>query len=306
GGVVVTDVRSRDMRTLAADLVVDATGRGSQSPKWLEQWGFGRPATETVRVDVGYATRILERRPGDLKGALCAIIASTPPAGSRYAAALAAEGDRWVVTLAGMLGDCPPTDEDGWLEWARSLPTTDVYELARTRPALGPIASYRFPANQRRRYERMKRFPAGYLVTGDAVCSFNPIYGQGMSTAAMEARALDECLAEGGDGLARRYFGRAAKIADIPWLIATGEDLRYPEVEGRRPPWTALVNRYLERVHRVATFDADVCRRFFDVANLLAPPASLLAPGTARRVLLARPPQPAGTGGLTVSVEGAS
>src|SRR5262252_5962635 len=112
----------------------------------------------------------------------------------------------------------------------------------------------------------------GYLVIGDAVCSFNPIYGQGMSAAALEAQALGECLTAGDDGLADRFFARAGRIADIPWTIATGEDFRYPQVEGRRPPGHTLINRYMERVHRTASHDAVVCRRFFEVANLLAPP----------------------------------
>jgi 2-polyprenyl-6-methoxyphenol hydroxylase-like FAD-dependent oxidoreductase len=140
------------------------------------------------------------------------------------------------------------------------------------------IVLYRFPANQRRRYERMQRFPTGYLVVGDAVCSFNPIYGQGMSVAAMETRALDETLAAGTQDLARRFFARTKAIVDIPWTIATGEDLRYPEVEGSRPAGFHVLNRYMDKVHAIASEDEEVCRRFFDVLNLLSPPASLMTP----------------------------
>jgi hypothetical protein len=120
---------------------------------------------------------------------------------------------------------------------------------------------------------------------GDAVCSFNPIYGQGMTVAAIEAQALDELLENGLDHLARRFYARASKIIDIPWSIATGEDFRFPQVEGRRPPGTGLLNRYLERVHAVASEDPVVCRKFFDVVNLLAPPPALLSPRMAWRVL---------------------
>jgi 2-polyprenyl-6-methoxyphenol hydroxylase-like FAD-dependent oxidoreductase len=163
-----------------------------------------------------------------------------------------------------------------------------VFELASGRPVQGAIASYRFPANQRHHYERMKRFPEGYVVIGDAICSFNPVYGQGMSASALESVALGEALAAGarnGDrGLARRFFRRASKIADMPWTVATGEDLRYPEVEGERPRLHGLLNRYLERVHHAATRDVVVSRKFFDVAALLAPPPSLMAPGVMWRV----------------------
>jgi hypothetical protein len=141
----------------------------------------------------------------------------------------------------------------------------------------------------------MRRFPEGYVVIGDAVCSFNPIYGQGMSVAAMEAKALDDVLAAGRGRLAPRFFAKARAIVDIPWTIATGEDLRFPQVEGTRPPGFHLVNRYLERVHGVASSDPEVCRRFFDVLNLLAPPTSLMTPAVAWRVFTRKPPPGQGT-----------
>lgn len=290
-GVPVTDRATRALETVDADLVVDASGRGSQSPKWLESWGFGAPPTTQVKVDVGYATRVFERRPGDFMGSTGGVVAGTPPNSTRFAALLAAEDNRWVCTLAGMLGDYPPADDAGWLPWAKTLPTPDVFELASGRPAIGDIASYRFPANQRRFYEKMKRFPGGFLVIGDAICSFNPIYGQGMSAAALEARALEAALAGGADHLAPRFFRAAGKVADIPWLVATGEDFRYPQVEGKRPPMHGLINRYLGRVHRVATYDPAVCGAFMNVANLLAAPPSVMKPSIMRRVLFSRPPK---------------
>jgi 2-polyprenyl-6-methoxyphenol hydroxylase-like FAD-dependent oxidoreductase len=282
-------------QTLDADLVIDASGRGSQSARWLEEWGFDRPETITVTINVGYATRTFERRPGDLFDSVGAVVSGTPPASTRYAAVLAAEDHRWVVTLVGVLGDHPPTDEQGWVAFAKTLPVPAVHELVTAARPLSDIVSYRFPANQRHVYERLKRFPEGYLVIGDAICSFNPIYGQGMSVAAMEAKALDETLAGGSAEVARRFFARARSIVDIPWAIATGEDLRYPQVNGTRAPGSALVNRYLERVHAAASDDETVCRRFFDVLNLLATPQSLLSPATAWRVLARSAPKGLGS-----------
>lgn len=159
--------------------------------------------------------------------------------------------------------------------------------MSTARP-LTEITSYRFPANQRRLYERMVRFPDGYLVLGDALCSFNPIYGQGMSVVALEAQALDDELARGIHGLASRFYSRARTIIDIPWAIATGEDLRIPQVEGKRPPGFRIMNRYLERLHAVAAEDRIVCRQFMTVLNLLASPTSLLSPPIAWRVLTRR------------------
>ena len=298
GAVAGLRVKSRDRKaeeTVAADLVVDATGRGSQSPAWLEEWGFSQPKLMTVKIDVGYATGVFERKPGDFFNSVGGVVAGAPPAETRTGAALAAEGNRWVITLVGSVGDYPPTNRQEWAKFAASLPSPVIHDLITSARPLTDIASFRFPANQRRLYEGMKRFPRGYLVIGDAICSFNPLYGQGMSVAATEAQALDDSLAAGLDGLAARFYAKASAIVDIPWLIATGEDLRYPQVEGTRPPGSSLVNRYLERVHAAASDDSVVCRKFFEVLNLLAPPSSLMAPAVMLRVLARRAPRGVGT-----------
>lgn len=280
--------------TMDADLVVDATGRGSQASKWLADWGYEAPSETVVKVDVGYATRIIERRPGDFYSATGGVIASSAPS-TRFAAVLGAEGSRWIITLAGMLGDYPPTDEDGWLAFARSLPTNDVAGLAERRPSLEPIASYRFPANRRRKYEALKSFPRGFLAIGDAVCSFNPIYGQGMSVAAVEAEILERCIAGANPDFATDYFRRVSKVVDIAWQITTGEDFRYAQVQGKRPPGYKILSKYLDRVHAVASDDPVVGRAFFDVLNLLEPPPTMMKPVIARRVLLRRLPKGSGS-----------
>jgi hypothetical protein len=285
-GLRVKNVSTGAIAALDADLVMDALGRGSPSPKWLASWGYGEVGVSNVAIDVGYATGVFERRPGDLYGSMGAIIAGTAPQSTRYAALLGSEGNRWIITLSGSLHDFPPTDFAGWKEYARGLPTPDLVDLVKDREPMGPLVSYRFPANRHNHYEKLKRFPAGYLITGDAVCSFNPIYGQGMSVALSEARALDDCLAAGDGDLATRFFSEVARIVASPWAIATGEDYRYPQVEGRRPPGFGILSRYMERAHRAASRDPVVLRRFFEVASLLAPPPAILAPQIAWRVLV--------------------
>ncbi|HYC64761.1 MAG TPA: FAD-dependent oxidoreductase [Reyranellaceae bacterium] len=288
-GVRVRNRSTGEVATLEADLAVDALGRGSPSPKWLADWGHGTVAESNVMIDVGYATGVFERRPGDLYGTTGAVIAGTAPQSTRFAAVLGAEGDRWTITLAGCLRDYPPTDLAAWREFARSLPTPDVHELTKDRKLMGPLVSYRFPANRHCHYEALKEFPEGYLVIGDAVCSFNPIYGQGMSVALSEAHALDRCLAAGSEGLAKRFFREVTRIVASPWAIATGEDYRYPQVAGKRPPGWRMISRYMERAHRVAGTDPVVQRRFFEVASLLAPPPAMMAPAIAWRVLRGGP-----------------
>jgi 2-polyprenyl-6-methoxyphenol hydroxylase-like FAD-dependent oxidoreductase len=267
-----------------ADLVVDASGRGSRAPAWLEALGYPAPAEEGVRIGVGYASRFYRRTPADLGGDHSAVVFAEP--GSRRAGVLMAqEEERWHVTLVGYLGEHPPTDERGFLEFARSLAAPDIYELLKDAEPLSDPVPLRFPASRRRRYERLARLPEGFLVTGDALCSFNPVYGQGMTVAALEAVALRECLQAGPGGLGRRFFRQAGKVVDAPWRTAVGGDLRFPEVEGKRTPMVRFVNWYLGRLHVAAHEDPAVAVAFQRVLNMLAPPPSVLRPKIVLRVL---------------------
>jgi 2-polyprenyl-6-methoxyphenol hydroxylase-like FAD-dependent oxidoreductase len=144
---------------------------------------------------------------------------------------------------------------------------------------------YHFPHNQRRLYEKMRTFPAGYLVMGDAIASFNPVYGQGMTVAACEAMALRKVLARGTQRLAGDFFKAAAKVVDVPWQLAVGADLALPQVPGPRPFPTRLINAYVGRVQKVATDDPQVAAAFVKVMHLLASPQSLFAPAVAWRLL---------------------
>jgi 2-polyprenyl-6-methoxyphenol hydroxylase-like FAD-dependent oxidoreductase len=270
---------------IEADLIVDATGRSSRSPLWLEELGYPRPAEDEVRIGVAYASRVYRRRPDHLDGDRAAVVAATPdrPCGG---ALLAMEGDRWMVTLNGYLGQRPPTDPDGFLAFAAGLPAPDIFEVISDAEPLGEVLPARYPASVRRRYELLHEFPDGYLVTGDAVCGFNPVYGQGMSVAALEALALRECLrARPTVGLARRFFAEVARIVDIPWQIAVGADLRFPSLQGPRTAKVRLVNAYLARFHVAAATDPVLGRAFLRVVNLMDRPEGLLRPTVALRVL---------------------
>ena len=294
GKVTGVNVRSAagDTNAHTADLVVDASGRGSQSPAWLERMGFSRPREEAVRVGLGYTTRMYRRKADHLKGDLAVICPSAPP-DKRGGVALAMEGDRWMVTLFGMLGEHPPTDERGFQEFARSLPAPDVHEVIAHAEPITELIPFKFPQSTRRRYESVDRFPGGYLVFGDAVCSFNPIYGQGMSAAALQATALDKCLGAGDEALAKRFFSAASKVIDAPWTMAVGGDLRYDAVEGTRSGMVKFVNWYIGKLHIAAAGDPVVARAFHRVANLLDPPPSLMQPSIAFRILngnMRRPP----------------
>jgi hypothetical protein len=280
--------------TLGADLVVDATGRGSRTPTWLEALSYSRPETEQVRIGLGYATRTY-RLPPDPLGHDLGILHAPTPQHPRGAAFLRLEGDRWILTLFGILGDHPPTDPDGFLAFARSLQFQDIYQAIRDGEPLDDPVGFRFPASVRHRYERLDRFPDGLLVLGDAVCSFNPIYAQGMSVAALEALTLRRHLQRGTRPQPRRFFGDLARMVDVPWDIAVGGDLVFPGVQGRRTAKVKLVNAYLARLHAAAAHDASLASTFMRVAGLVASPRSLLRPGVAVRVLRASLAPAAGT-----------
>ena len=293
GGDVVKGLRvqsaGRDPESIEADLVVDASGRGSRTPAWLAELGYGAPPVEEVRIDLGYTTRTFRRRPGELGGDTGAILAPRPPRERRVGFMLAMEGERWIATIGGWLGEHAPADPEGYLAFARTLPRPDIYEVIRDAEPLTDPVRYSFPSNLRRRYDRLAAFPDGYLVVGDAICSFNPLYGQGMSVATLEALTLGECLdREPSAARVWRPFFRATKpLIDTPWTIAAGSDFAFTGVTGPRPAGTAFVNWYLNHVHRAASTDRRVCRAFFDVANLLRPPTTLFRPAVVARVGLA-------------------
>jgi 2-polyprenyl-6-methoxyphenol hydroxylase-like FAD-dependent oxidoreductase len=198
---------------------------------------------------------------------------------------LAQEGDSWTVTLIAHFVPPAPEELEGFIEYTRTLPAPYIYEVVRNAEPLDQGCSARFPASVRRRFERLTRFPEGFLVFGDAVSSFNPIYGQGMSVACLQAVALDEVISESQADLTARFFARAAKVVDTPWSIAAGNDLRMPEALGPRTGAVRLINWYMAKLHKAAHSDPVPALAFHKVSNLLAPPPSVMHPRIAFRVL---------------------
>lgn len=272
---------------VAADLVVDASGRSSQLPAWLEAGGWAAPAETRMRVDVAYAS-CRYRLPHDAFGGAQEVVVAGTPEQPRTAAMQRLEDGDWLVTLAGYLGDHPPTDHDGWLGFLAGVRVPEVHETIAAGERLGDIVRHRFPHYQRRHYERLRRAPEGLLVVGDAVCSFNPVYGQGMSIAALEADALRRLLGGGAAGLGRRHRRAVGKLVDVAWELSTSGDLRFPGVEGRRTPKVRLLNRYVAAVQAAGAVDPQVGIAFLRVITLIEPPPSLLHPRVVRRVLAAR------------------
>lgn len=288
--------------SIVADLVVDTSGRGSPAATWLEALGYPAPPVDAVRIDMAYASRLYRRTPGRVADGTWYVTIGDPSVSKRFGVAFPIEGDRWLVTVGGCHGDHPSaSDEAAHLDFVRSLPTGDIADLVQHEEPIGPIVPHRLPSSQWRRFDKVDRHPAGFLALGDAICSFNPVYGQGMSSAAQQAVALGQVLDATNDvgsaDVPKAFYRKAAKVIANPWAIAAGGDFSYAETTGAKPPGTDVVNRYVARAVVAAQHDERVAEALWLVQGLLAPPPSLMKPSMVVRVLRSSRRGP--TGGAT-------
>ncbi len=276
-----------------ADLVVDASGRGSKMGTWLEEIGYSRPEESTVKVRVGYAGRVYRRpNPWPYAWKILYILGAAPES-RRLGALFPMENGQFIVALGGLLDDHPGADDESFLAFAKDLPNDTLYRVISESEPLSEIHTHKFPSHLRRHYERSPRLPEGFAVVGDAFASFNPVFGQGMTTGCIDALVLRDTLSEQRqrkgasmiDGLTKRYHEAAAKAAVLPWLMSTGEDFRYPEVEGTRPPFYTALKWYTGLVHRAAQIDPIVYKRFLRAMHMLGGLEELTHPSVILRVL---------------------
>lgn len=288
-GVRVTGLRVRRRdggpeEIVHGELVVDAAGRGSRSPRWLADVGYRAPDEERFPVGVHYATRLFRWRPADLDGCRH-VVAGVPPDGRRGGFAAVVEDGRCLVTLVGVLGERPPTDLDGFVEYASTLEADDLHVLADGAEPVSEPSTGAFPSYLRRHYERLARLPDGYVAVGDGVCSFNPLYAQGMSMAFREAALLGRVVDRHGAGaVGAPFFRQATPMIDAAWAIATSADLGHPEIEEPRTVAWRLLNRYFGRLLRVAHRDQVVANTYFRVISMVTPMQEMLHPRVVWRV----------------------
>jgi 2-polyprenyl-6-methoxyphenol hydroxylase-like FAD-dependent oxidoreductase len=284
-GSDVAGVSLRSGETMAADLVVDATGRGSRAPSWLATLGYPAPPETLVDPLLGYASRYYAIPSGFDPGWKALYLQADPPSTRRTGGLFPQEGGRWICSLSGAGRDYGPTDENAFLDFAKGLRDPVLYEAIRDAEPLSPITGFRRTANHRRHYDRLPAWPHGFVVMGDAACAFNPIYGQGMTVAAISAMALDRCLRESRSDWERRFQRQVARSGAGAWLVATGEDLRYRETEAAPVGLsTRLINAYVDRVVAAANVDRRVCASLLDVLALTSAPTSLFSPAVLARV----------------------
>lgn len=270
-----------------ADLVVDATGRAARTLAWVEELGYPTPRTSVVGVDTRYVSRVYRRTDTPSRDWTAAADIGDPTT-KRLAMLLPMEGDQWILAIAGINGETAPTDDAGMLEYLRRFDSPVIADIVGGSEPVGEPVTHRFPANQRRHIESLRRFPLGWVLLGDSVCSFNPIYGQGMTAAAQQAGALGSSLDRAGAvnrAFALTYFRAASRIVSTPWSIAVGGDFAYAGATGKKPFGTDLLNHYMDRVIKAGQCDDDVVIRVNEVIALVRSPQSLMSPAFVLRVL---------------------
>lgn len=278
-GVLVEDRISREQISLEADLVVDATGRGSRLPAWLTSFGLPEVHSESVDSGLAYATRIFQAPASAAADFPIVNVQANPrdPHPGCTATLLPIEDGKWLVTLSGTRGGEPSTDESEFVSFARSVRNPVVGDLIASAEPLSPVYGSHSTANRRMFFERLKSWPTGLLALGDSVATYNPVYGHGMSIAAQSAQALDAGLHAGhGAQQIQRAIG---KVVDGAWAMATNQDILYPGAVGKPLPLAGRVlQRYVDRLVRTATTEAEVTRAFLDAFTLSAPMANLVSP----------------------------
>lgn len=275
--------------TLQGDFVIDATGRNSRAPKWLAELGYEEPKETVINSFLGYVSRRY-RRPRQVMGDWQMLyILPNAPDEPRAGLIFPEERDTWVVMMAGINKDYPPSDEEGFMAYARSIDPV-FYAAVESAEPISPPYGYRRTENRWRHYEAVSPWPEQFAVVGDAFAAFNPVYGQGMTMSAMTAIALDEQLSKAGDdlrGLAHNFQKMVARVTKPVWLLTTGADLAWPATEGGSEP--GLTDRftywYTDRVMDAIPYDDVVRRAFLDVNHLVRPATALMSPPVLWRVM---------------------
>ena len=272
----VRGVRSADARSIEADLVIDATGRGHRARRWLASAGYSPPEQTAIGLDTAYSTANF-RRPDSFASEPLIFITGPAPHFTRRGYVITIENGTLLVSLIGRFGDFPPTDKEGFLAFAKELHSDLAYRIIKNSEQLTPIAHQRFASSVQRHYERMNPCPEGFLVIGDALCHFNPIYAQGMSAAAKQAIILQEILSEYAKQslevttVASSFFPKAANFNSTPWNLGAGFDFAFPQTRGRRPPGIEERARYFAALDRLASEDSEVRRLMAEVFHLVQP-----------------------------------
>ncbi|MFO0755910.1 MAG: hypothetical protein U0359_05440 [Byssovorax sp.] len=258
---------------LTADLVIDAAGRGTRVPRWLDALGYGMPEEEAIGVDLAYTSHLFEK-PQNPPGDWYFLVAYSRPPEQRGAFIFEIENGLWIASMTAYFGDHCPKDHEGFLAHARALPVPEVYEALRNAKPVGEGAAHKVPTSRWFHYEKMVRFPRGLLVMGDSVVSLNPIYGQGMLMSFQCAQALNEALIDRArrgaslDELTAAMRRKVAEIVTVPWMLSTTMDLRFDKARGKRPPGLSALQWAFANLIDLTSTDVEACRIFYEMLHM--------------------------------------
>lgn len=276
----VRGVRCDDGRALAAELIIDATGRASRAPEWLAAAGVSQPRQTAIGVDTAYSTALF-RVPDWYEGESILFIVGPPPTFTRRGYIIRIENQSLLVSLIGRFGDYPPTDREGYRAFAKELHSDLAWRIISDGEQLSPIAHHRFPASVRRHYEELTGADR-FIAIGDSLCTFNPIYAQGMSAAALQANLLRDVLSRrlseerGLEGVAADFFAEAEELNRTPWNLAAGFDFAFPQTQGDRPAGMMERARYFAALDRLQIEDPQIRRLMTEVFHLVRPLSVLM------------------------------
>jgi 2-polyprenyl-6-methoxyphenol hydroxylase-like FAD-dependent oxidoreductase len=272
-------VRCDDGRSFEAEIVVDASGRASRASQWLAAGGATEPRQTTIGVDTAYSTANF-RAPDWYDGESIVFITGPAPTFTRRGYIIRIEDGSLLISMIGRFGDYPPTNQEGFLAFARELHYDLAWRIIKDAEQLSPIAHHRFPTSVKRHYEEMTAVDR-FIAIGDALCTFNPIHAQGMSAAARQAKLLGEVLSDrlsqgrGGAGVAGDFYSRAADLNSTPWNLAAMFDFAFTQTRGERPSGSQERARYFLTLDRLQAADPEIRRAMLEVSHLVRPLSSL-------------------------------
>lgn len=278
---------------VTADLVVDSSGRGSQTPDWLAAIGYNKPPEEEIGIGLCYTSRIYKRPVNFNEDWKILMMFPTLSRSWRGGIISSVQDDQWIVTLNGSFGEAAPVDDEGFLEYARTFDRPDIYNWIKHETQVGPTKTFKVPKIRRRYYEKLSRLPDGLIVVGDANCAFNPIFGQGITAASRYAWQLGESLRTqvaqspaNIKGFSKAYHKQISKHLDLPWFLTTMMDLSYRQTKGKRPFGMPVITWFFKCALETCSRNASVQQSFVKVMNMYAGLGALLKPSFVLPVLL--------------------
>ena len=292
-----------ETKNMYAELIVDTSGRNSETPKWLVEMGLDRPKETRINSYIGYSTRRYKIPPSrcahnsgyqHLSDWKAMIIFTKPPTNPRMGVIYPVEGNNWLVGLLGIGKTYPPVKEPEFMRYVQDLEVRDMYEAIKDAEPTSPIYGYRENGSRKYHYEAMEYWPENFIALGDSVSAFNPLYGQGITVAAIAATILDKSLYDLRKtnrmkpklGFSKRFQKRIANANSFPWLLGTSEDFRWPLTEGNKPNLIVrFMQKYSYHVMLLTSESIVATRSFFEMIHVLKSPLVLFHPVIIIRIL---------------------